>query len=162
MNDMEEWRERVRDIRATSTTWWWWWWSRPDINRVLGLHYSSYSIHSTPPSSLDRCNCLFGSNVIFKMRRRKWISLYFLIWSATQTFLMQLILSVLIMSEAVQILILSRNFTYPNNLEKLRFLTDLLGDSFDKNIRSFPGKLSWTSQITSFLTHVIFMVFFSL
>ena len=22
----EEWRERVRDIRATSTTWWWWWW----------------------------------------------------------------------------------------------------------------------------------------
>ena len=25
MNDREEWRERVRDIRATSTTWWWWW-----------------------------------------------------------------------------------------------------------------------------------------
>ena len=24
MNDMEEWRERVRDIRATSTIWWWW------------------------------------------------------------------------------------------------------------------------------------------
>ena len=23
MNDMEKWRERVRDIRATSTTWWW-------------------------------------------------------------------------------------------------------------------------------------------
>ena len=28
MNDREEWRERVRDIRATSTTWWWWWYSR--------------------------------------------------------------------------------------------------------------------------------------
>ena len=27
MDDREEWRERVRDIRATSTTWWWWWWS---------------------------------------------------------------------------------------------------------------------------------------
>ena len=27
MNDREKWRERVRDIRATSTTWWWWWWS---------------------------------------------------------------------------------------------------------------------------------------
>ena len=27
MNDREEWRERVRDIRAASTTWWWWWWS---------------------------------------------------------------------------------------------------------------------------------------
>ena len=24
MNDKEKWRERVRDIRATSTTWWWW------------------------------------------------------------------------------------------------------------------------------------------
>ena len=26
MNDREEWRERVRDIRACGTTWWWWWW----------------------------------------------------------------------------------------------------------------------------------------
>ena len=26
MNDWEEWRERVRDIRATSAIWWWWWW----------------------------------------------------------------------------------------------------------------------------------------
>ena len=26
MNDREEWRERVRDIRATSVIWWWWWW----------------------------------------------------------------------------------------------------------------------------------------
>ena len=25
MNDREEWREMVRDIRAGSTTWWWWW-----------------------------------------------------------------------------------------------------------------------------------------
>ena len=25
MNDREQWRERVRDIRASSTTWWWWW-----------------------------------------------------------------------------------------------------------------------------------------
>ena len=25
MND-KKWRERVRDIRASSTTWWWWWW----------------------------------------------------------------------------------------------------------------------------------------
>ena len=28
MNDREEWRERVRDIRATSAIWWWWWWSK--------------------------------------------------------------------------------------------------------------------------------------
>ena len=26
MNDREEWRERVRDIRAASARWWWWWW----------------------------------------------------------------------------------------------------------------------------------------
>ena len=26
MNNREKWRERVRDIHATSTTWWWWWW----------------------------------------------------------------------------------------------------------------------------------------
>ena len=26
MNDREEWRERVRDIRAASMIWWWWWW----------------------------------------------------------------------------------------------------------------------------------------
>ena len=25
MNDMEKWRERVRDIRAGGTSWWWWW-----------------------------------------------------------------------------------------------------------------------------------------
>ena len=25
MNDREEWRKRVRDIRATSPIWWWWW-----------------------------------------------------------------------------------------------------------------------------------------
>ena len=26
INDRGKWRERVRDIHATSTTWWWWWW----------------------------------------------------------------------------------------------------------------------------------------
>ena len=26
MNDREKWRERVRDIHATSTIWWWWRW----------------------------------------------------------------------------------------------------------------------------------------
>ena len=25
MTDREQWRERVRDIRASGTTWWWWW-----------------------------------------------------------------------------------------------------------------------------------------
>ena len=30
MNDREKWRERIRDIRATSTTWWWWWRKREE------------------------------------------------------------------------------------------------------------------------------------
>ena len=28
MNDGEKWREKVKDICASSTTWWWWWWVR--------------------------------------------------------------------------------------------------------------------------------------
>ena len=32
MNDGEKWRERVRDICASSTTWWWWWWLLPNTN----------------------------------------------------------------------------------------------------------------------------------
>ena len=31
MNDREKWRERVRDIRATSTTWWWWLINKPIV-----------------------------------------------------------------------------------------------------------------------------------
>ena len=37
MNDREEWRERVRDIRAASTIWWWWWYQYnwPNYHRLL-------------------------------------------------------------------------------------------------------------------------------
>ena len=35
MNDREEWRERVRDIRATSAIWWWWY---NDLE-IYVLHY---------------------------------------------------------------------------------------------------------------------------
>ena len=37
MNDREEWRERVRDIRAASTIWWWWfslWSHTPELKEV--------------------------------------------------------------------------------------------------------------------------------
>ena len=37
MNDREEWRERVRDIRATSTIWWWWWWWWYSESRILKI-----------------------------------------------------------------------------------------------------------------------------
>ena len=34
MNDRVEWRERVRDIRATSPTWWWWWWWNSTLKKL--------------------------------------------------------------------------------------------------------------------------------
>ena len=44
MNDREEWRERVRDIRATSAIWWWWWYVY-----VSSLLLSSENICGTRP-----------------------------------------------------------------------------------------------------------------
>ena len=39
MNDREEWRERVRDIHATSASWWWWWyicqWLIPKTQKMV-------------------------------------------------------------------------------------------------------------------------------
>ena len=37
MNDREEWRERVRDICATSATWWWWWWWITSYNDIPSM-----------------------------------------------------------------------------------------------------------------------------
>ena len=39
MNDRKKWRERVRDIRASSTTWWWlWWYILPTFSsQMIGL-----------------------------------------------------------------------------------------------------------------------------
>ena len=37
MNDREEWRERVRDICATTARWWWWWWLLIARSRSLSL-----------------------------------------------------------------------------------------------------------------------------
>ena len=41
MNDREESRERVRDIRAGSTTRWWWWWC---FNRLVGGAQNTFSV----------------------------------------------------------------------------------------------------------------------
>ena len=41
MNDREEWRERVRDIRAASTIWWWWWYIYIYIYSVRCYHCRS-------------------------------------------------------------------------------------------------------------------------
>ena len=50
MNDREEWRERVRDIRATSAIWWWWCWCRLSNPRemcslVLSAYLSNWLHH---------------------------------------------------------------------------------------------------------------------
>ena len=45
MNDMEKWREKVRDIRAGGATWWWWWYicSRVCLSTVgFASHMRSY------------------------------------------------------------------------------------------------------------------------
>ena len=44
MNDREEWRERVRDIRATSATWWWWWWWTRLISYKDSVRYLSHCL----------------------------------------------------------------------------------------------------------------------
>ena len=53
MSDREEWRERVRDIRATSTTWWWWWWWHSlctslafSVSLSLSLAHTHIHIHT--------------------------------------------------------------------------------------------------------------------
>ena len=49
MNDREEWRERVRDIRATSAIWWWWW-NTQTRRRTLSNNTFTYSnMHSGCP-----------------------------------------------------------------------------------------------------------------
>ena len=55
MNDREEWRERVRDIRAASTIWWWWWY----IGVSLIPWYTS-GTHITNTLQFDWC--IFNKN----------------------------------------------------------------------------------------------------
>ena len=45
MNDREEWRERVRDIRATSAIWWWWWWYYIHYYILYYIHPIYYTIY---------------------------------------------------------------------------------------------------------------------
>ena len=45
MNDREEWRKRVRDIRAASTIWWWWWYILSSTDR-LSFYINSSARHT--------------------------------------------------------------------------------------------------------------------
>ena len=54
MNYREEWRERVRDIRATSTIWWWWWWCiKASQSFALCWFYNRISFLSQPNKYAD-------------------------------------------------------------------------------------------------------------
>ena len=63
MNDREEWRERVRDIRATSATWWWWliWliycWDKRNGSHLEHILLKMYSL-----SKRHQCFLLFFFN----------------------------------------------------------------------------------------------------
>ena len=48
MNDREEWRERVRDIRAASTIWWWWWngFKHSNLTWIILFHINHLFAHS--------------------------------------------------------------------------------------------------------------------
>ena len=49
INVREEWRERVRDIRATSVRWWWWWWHSKVSDHSRGWPEGApFSIATTP------------------------------------------------------------------------------------------------------------------
>ena len=54
MNDREEWRERVRDIRAASTIWWWWWYIVIQRQTVLLYPNSSVWLDTEDAWSRDR------------------------------------------------------------------------------------------------------------
>ena len=72
MNDWEEWRERVRDVRATSTTWWWWWWANlfnilniglyRDKRLMVKFHYGS-KIKGRTITAPSRTLCCYTANI---------------------------------------------------------------------------------------------------
>ena len=53
MNDREEWRERVRDIRAASTIWWWWWIVSTGGNTPQSTSYTATYLPSRKLSKID-------------------------------------------------------------------------------------------------------------
>ena len=65
MNDREEWRERVRDIRATSAIWWWWY-----ISNKLSIHWLCqfvFSLSLRPSTRGIGANVLDCNNIVTKL-----------------------------------------------------------------------------------------------
>ena len=68
INDREKWRERVRDIRATSTTWWWWQLLLIRTYNYSVFRYEAYIMSScfSPSESFPILMVWFSSNLYFK------------------------------------------------------------------------------------------------
>ena len=63
MNDRKNWRERVRDIRATSPTWWCWWYTK--LNKTWipnrARHYlSMFHLTNIQDTKIDQTICFGG------------------------------------------------------------------------------------------------------
>ena len=77
MNDREEWRERVRDIRTTSAIWWWWWW----YWSIYSCSYHSIylclfiSIYIYPTIYLSICQPIYICSYL-SIRVSQFISIY--------------------------------------------------------------------------------------
>ena len=69
MNDREEWRERVRDIRAASTIWWWWkkWNKNPllSVSAILGIQMTSIILVSLQNRSSWKMSSTFFYSTLF-------------------------------------------------------------------------------------------------
>ena len=70
MNDREEWRERVRDIRATSAIWWWWWYQKNEKASQEQVYKQKSHQRNKHHVSL-RCKILGTIHIIDKGRRHK-------------------------------------------------------------------------------------------
>ena len=83
MNDREEWRERVRDIRAASTIWWWWWWY---------IYITIILVIYTDIEFVNHSNLFFSSILVFCVflhwsYKVKWeLSFFFSYWPGHLTF----------------------------------------------------------------------------
>ena len=64
MNDREEWRERVRDIRAASTIWWWWWFLCNTSNSIL-LTLKGFQVLYT--NSFICMHCYVSLTILFNL-----------------------------------------------------------------------------------------------
>ena len=78
MNDGEEWRERARDIRATSAIWWWWWLCQYVFGTENFVFFGFLFFHSP---TRGFCNTFFRFLFhLFRIFLTDWLSVIGLVW----------------------------------------------------------------------------------